>query len=475
MYCILNPDFSLRSWSDFPFAAVGIGKNNSIVQLSAKEFSVLIQADGTHDIDETEIAEKLLSCGLLVRCKKGERSLLPEQDYLLCDNYYIDTALIEITFRCNMKCKHCFVYSENTSNNTEMSVTDFDRLLDGLYRCGIKKIALTGGEPLLHKEFSHILGLINEHRMLLTDLYSNGVLLNDIMLDTILEQGFSPKCNISFDGFGYHDSLRGVLGTEKTVLESIKRCINKGLMVKVNINVNEDNKNVVLKTLEALDEIGVSEAILIRTSESPRWVANHGRSLNIRDFYDFMIRLLKAYISKPRCMDVRIAQTLGLNVQNNELFFSTINGCVGSCVNAPVCNEARQMLMISTTGYIYPCPEISGVMDMMGVKFENALEQPIQKILKEGKYAEWMSKKTWERVLQSDKCRECQYRDICLGGCPAISCVTPEHYGDFWNYNPWQCTFFEGNYVSKFINALPGYRCTNPGIDVILKLIDSRC
>lgn len=474
MYCILHPDFALRSWSDFPFAAVGMGNNDKIIRLSTKEFAVLIQADGTHDIEETETTEELLGCGLLIRCEKGERSLLPTQNYMLCDNYFIAGALFEITYRCNMKCKHCFIYSDSTSEKMEMAISDFNQLLDGIFQCGIKNVALTGGEPLLHKEFPRILDLISDHHMTLVDLYTNGVLLDDAIVEKIVEHGFPTKINISFDGIGYHDSLRGMLGSEQKVLEAIKRSVDKGFHVKVNVNVNEDNKAVISKTLDTLDEIGVSEAILIRTSESPRWLANKGRSMTAQDYYDYLLELLKAYTAKPRSMNIRIAHIMGLDVPNKELNFTAISSCAGSCVNVPVCSEARHMLTIGATGNVYPCPEISGVMDMMGVELENALEQPIQGILREGKYADWMNKKSQERIQHSAKCRECQYSSFCLGGCPAISCVTPDHYGDFWNYNPWQCTFFEGNYASKFINALAGYRCTNPGIDTVLKFMESK-
>ncbi|MDO5435283.1 MAG: radical SAM protein [Clostridia bacterium] len=451
-----------------------MGKINQVFILTSKEFSVLIQADGMHDIEESVTTDTLLARGMLLRCEKGERSLLPAQDYMLCDNYFMEIALIEITFRCNMKCRHCFIYSDNTSNQQEMSVRDFDKLLDSIYQCGIKKIALTGGEPLLHREFPRILDLISEHHMSLAEIFTNGILLNDTLLDRIIDHGYSPECHISFDGLGYHDSLRGVPGSEKKTLAAIKKCIDKQLIVSVNVNINEDNKNVILETLELLDEMGVSDAMLIRTSESPRWVANQGKSMVIEDYYDFLIDLLKEYTSKPRYMHIRIAQLLRMNVREKTFALATISGCVGSCVNAPVCNDARHMLTIGVTGNLYPCPEISGVMDMMEIKYENILEQPLQQVLHEGQYADWMSKKSQERIQHSNKCRICKYREICLGGCPAISCVTPDHYGDFWGYNPWQCAFFEGNYTAKFINALSGYKCTNPGIDAIIKLSESQ-
>lgn len=474
MYCILHPDYALRSWSDLPFAAVGMGKNRRVFFLNAKEFSVLMQADGKHDVEETVTTANLLAKGLLMRCDKGERSLLPSQDYLLCDNYFIDFALIGITYRCNMKCRHCFMYPNNEPNNLEMSPSDFDRLLDNVYQCGVKNVALTGGEPLLHKDFSRVLDLITEHHMALSCLFTNGVLLDETILDRITEHGFFPNIYISYDGIGYSEFFRCAPGSEKKTLDAIKRCVNKGFKVSVNVNINEDNRDIILETLEVLENMGVSEAILIRTSESPRWVANQGRSIAVQDYYDYLIDLLRAYTSKPRHMHIRVAQILIMNVQKKTFYFSTILGCAGSCVDAPTCEEAKHMLMIGTTGHLYPCPQISGTMEMMGIRFENVLEQPIREILQEGKYADWMKTKTQERVQHSNKCRECQFREICLGGCPAISCVTPDHYGDFWDYNPWQCAFFEGKYAAKFINALPEYKCTNPHIDDIMRLLGSK-
>ena len=66
-------------------------------------------------------------------------------------------AMINITNRCTLKCKHCFVYREDTPNTptkanempAEIMVKEIDK-----YRkqFGIMRMVWMGGEPLLRKD-----------------------------------------------------------------------------------------------------------------------------------------------------------------------------------------------------------------------------------------------------------------------------------------------------------------------------------
>lgn len=76
---------------------------------------------------------------------------------------------------------------------------------------------------------------------------------------------------ISFDGIGHHDWLRNREGAEKTALNAIRLCIENGFRVKVQTNVHRLNLDSMLPTAEMLDDMGVDEMRIIRTTESPRW------------------------------------------------------------------------------------------------------------------------------------------------------------------------------------------------------------
>jgi hypothetical protein len=83
-------------------------------------------------------------------------------------NERLRLASIEITQRCNRHCDYC----EQTKSDREMSVAQFDDLLDSLTTEGVEAIALGGGEPTLHSAFPDLLG-IARHRGLRAGLTTN--------------------------------------------------------------------------------------------------------------------------------------------------------------------------------------------------------------------------------------------------------------------------------------------------------------
>jgi hypothetical protein len=68
-------------------------------------------------------------------------------------NERLRLASIEITQRCNRQCDYC----EQIKSEREMSVAQFDALLDTLTSEGVEAIALGGGEPTLHSALPDLL------------------------------------------------------------------------------------------------------------------------------------------------------------------------------------------------------------------------------------------------------------------------------------------------------------------------------
>jgi len=64
---------------------------------------------------------------------------------------------LDLTHRCNLRCLHCYT----GDHSSDMPVTDMDTrrilsLLDEICDAGCLYLLLTGGEPLLRKDFPEI-------------------------------------------------------------------------------------------------------------------------------------------------------------------------------------------------------------------------------------------------------------------------------------------------------------------------------
>jgi cyclic pyranopterin phosphate synthase len=126
-----------------------------------------------------------------------------------------------------------------------MQADEIDRMTEIFVRLGVKKIRLTGGEPLVRKDAGKIMRLISKYPVELT-LTTNGIRLNEFVTD--LEASKIRSVNISLDTL---DPDKFLFVTRRKdfqkVRDNIQLMINMGLHVKLNvvamkgINDNEIN------------------------------------------------------------------------------------------------------------------------------------------------------------------------------------------------------------------------------------------
>ena len=85
----------------------------------------------------------------------------------------LDDVHIDITNRCNMACKHCYANCGPTSKEM-MSIEDFKLLCKNAAACGAARIAISGGEAILHPQYWELPAIVKENGLVLTAIFSNG-------------------------------------------------------------------------------------------------------------------------------------------------------------------------------------------------------------------------------------------------------------------------------------------------------------
>lgn len=141
-------------------------------------------------------------------------SLGPLPSASLGDSRYVagpllppDHLYIELTDRCNLRCKHCYLpASPSGSRSLDLRVatqtlSDF-AALDG------RAVSLSGGEPLLYPDWAEVLAHASSRGLECT-LMTNGVLLDEDAMATLV--GLNATIAVSLDGARTeaHDALRG--------------------------------------------------------------------------------------------------------------------------------------------------------------------------------------------------------------------------------------------------------------------------
>ncbi len=157
----------------------------------------------------------------------------------LTDSYNrrIDYLRISITDKCNLKCVYCVSSKglKNFKNAEIMTDEEIVRFVRIAHKYGLKKVRITGGEPLLRKSIMNLISSIKKIGISDLSLTTNGIMLAE--LAGALKTAGLDRVNISLDTMNaerYKGITKG--GDINRVWEAIKEAERAGLSpVKINI------------------------------------------------------------------------------------------------------------------------------------------------------------------------------------------------------------------------------------------------
>lgn len=166
----------------------------------------------------------------------------------MTDNYgrTIDYLRLSITDQCNLNCHYCKPHLITAANKARriLPYKDLLKIVQAATDIGIKKIRLTGGEPLVREGvIGFIRQLNNIQNIEEISLTTNGLLLCSYA--QLLKGAGIKRINVSIDSL-YPEVFRNItqLGSLKTVFKGINLAELIGLKIKLNVvvmkGVNDD-------------------------------------------------------------------------------------------------------------------------------------------------------------------------------------------------------------------------------------------
>ena len=104
--------------------------------------------------------------------------------------------LLQITTRCNMRCKHCFLSATGTGMDMSCALIKSD-IIKKMTESKVKKVTLTGGEPLLHPDLLSIVTALDDADIQI-GICTNASLITEELLKKLT--GLNVHFNVSLDG-----------------------------------------------------------------------------------------------------------------------------------------------------------------------------------------------------------------------------------------------------------------------------------
>lgn len=161
----------------------------------------------------------------------------------------IDYLRISVTDRCNFRCHYCMPENQTFLGRTELlDYSEIAVLADRFIDHGIRKIRLTGGEPLVRRDIGELITALGRHvhagRLDELTVTTNGSRL--AAFADILSAAGVRRINVSMDSLDrekFTHITRG--GRLPEVLAGIQSAQAAGIKIKINMvalkNINEDD------------------------------------------------------------------------------------------------------------------------------------------------------------------------------------------------------------------------------------------
>ncbi len=166
------------------------------------------------------------------------------------------SALIELTYRCNLDCFFC--YNDVGLAGEPLADEEYFRFFEDLAQMQVMNLTLSGGEPLAHPSF---LALGRKARELgfVVRIKSNGHALRGRLAERLREEVDPFLIEVSLHGARgeTHDRQTRVAGSFSRLMENLPELVSLGLRVKLNATLTRWNEPEAEAMFELADRLGL--------------------------------------------------------------------------------------------------------------------------------------------------------------------------------------------------------------------------
>ncbi len=162
------------------------------------------------------------------------------------------------TYRCNLRCRHCITSSSpDIQAENELDILQIKKLLNELESIGVLELAITGGEPFIHKDIFEIIEFVQDGNMNLS-ITSNGTLLSPEKAKKLSELDVSD-IRISLDGCeSVNDDIRGD-GSYKKAMTGLRNLIQANVPATVRMTLTSKTHEGLEHLFHDLQDVGVTK------------------------------------------------------------------------------------------------------------------------------------------------------------------------------------------------------------------------
>lgn len=365
------------------------------------------------ELDEDSLSNEKLAImiknGFLVPNKLDEYALVELGKYKSKFDHSTLSLTIAPTLECNMACPYCFEQNKKGTMTEEVQAALLifvERYLNDA-QCQLLDITWYGGEPLLAIEIikrlsKQLISLCEEKgKQYSASIVTNGVLLTPEISDILVECKIS-RAQITIDGLPIYHDKRRVLKNGESSFDTIVRNIDQTkdqLRIVVRSNVDSGNIDGIPSFLEyCLNEKGWVDNPFVYLSLVQQFTES--------SYFNSNSPVGQDSISEYNGQVIDCATEIGEGITHSAMFPRR---------RCSFCHSSKEYsFVIDPSGLLYRC------WDVIGIK-----EYAIGDLSYEGQITVEGLNWLWDSL--DDKCKECSFLPLCMGGCPFAKRIKGEN------------------------------------------------
>ena len=290
------------------------------------------------------------------------------------------SVTFSITNRCNLQCMHCG-YSADPNNEYELSkesiITVISKLKD------VDVFAITGGEPMFHRNFPSIAEYIGKNVSGKKMLMTNATLITENNVDLVINNFDGVAISLDAASESTCDKMRGI-GVFQKVISSIKILQKKNFRdISLSFTETALNRHETEQFITLCKDLETEPAI--------------------RNF----LSVGRGYANR----DQLVLNNIESHHPGNHLSTKEISEYRKRLVMTTRCGAGIDRLYIQFNGDIYPCP-VSGINEKMRMGNINNIDD-FHKFMSKKDELEGYQYYTDISLKKIGKCSKCDVKDFC--------------------------------------------------------------
>lgn len=147
-------------------------------------------------------------------------------------------GLFDLTYKCNLKCKHCYI---NEEQRKELSLEEIKTILEQLKISNTFVILFSGGEIFTRSDIVEILRYARKLNFRI-ELFTNGTLLDNYLIKELQELSINDiAVSLYAVSDTIHDDITGVPDSHIATINNIELLLSYGINVTIKTTIMQDN------------------------------------------------------------------------------------------------------------------------------------------------------------------------------------------------------------------------------------------